>query len=318
MSALVKNNSEWYDTNGRLISAHGGGITRVSNTFYWYGASYARNPQGFFGKKIKYTPDPDTWERYFDGFNVYSSQDLVNWSYEGKALSAPKKGWCRLYGSHRPHVVYNEETLKFVMFFYYYPVYPGCMLMVAYSDAPTGPFKIKAFIETGSASGHTGDMNVFKDKNGKAYIVYDDCSFNILIDRLTDDYYSSLKDGVLVMERKQEAPAMIRYQEKYFVTASGVKEWNPTETTLVFAERPLGPYSQKQIISQNNTWNSQITDLIHIPQCDSVMAMCDQWFVPDSNDINQSRYLWLPLRFEKGGTTVRMHYLDIWDPLQPV
>ena len=314
---MVQNGENWLDTDAKPISAHGGGITRVGEIYYWYGCSYVKNPEGMFNER-PYVPmqDPATLRRFFDGFNVYSSRDLVNWRFEGKAFFA-EKGFCTLYGSHRPHVMYNERTKKFVMHFYYYMIYPGCLLMAATSDLPTGPFVLAGVIESGSFNGHVGDMNIFNDQEGRGYVIYDDTGFDLRLDRLTDDYCGSHKDGILVMEKPQEAPAVVYYKGKYLFAGSGVEGWDPTETTLVYADSPMGPYSPKQVISCNRTWRSQITDMVHIPEADYVLVMCDQWKYPYPDNIDRSRYLWLPLRFDPQTGQARLDYRATWDPMRP-
>ena len=45
-----------------------------------------------------------------------------------------------------------------------------------------------------------------------------------------------------------------------------------------------------------------MTDLIYIEESDQVLALCDQWWIPDRADIDKSRYLFLPssLRLQYG------------------
>ena len=47
----------------------------------------------------------------------------------------------------------------------------------------------------------------------------------------------------------------------------------------------------------------------------TVMALCDQWWIPDKSDINKSRYLFLPLYLDSKSGTVKMEYREQWDPL---
>lgn len=67
----MRNHAVWTDTAGNPISCHDGGITRVGDTFYWYGTSYKGNPAGVWGRKAG---------QLQQGFNCYSSKNLVNWS----------------------------------------------------------------------------------------------------------------------------------------------------------------------------------------------------------------------------------------------
>ncbi len=315
---FIKNFSDWTDTEGNYITAHAGSMLRVGDTYYWYGGDMGINPGGMFNQRV-YNPgeDPITWKRFFDGYSVYSSKDLVNWEYKGKAMEAPEKGIMSLYITSRPHVIYNEKTKKYVMYHYYYPIYPGCLLLVATSDSPLGPFKHEGIVEAGSPNGHVGDLNVFKDKNGKGYVIYDDTGFNLRIDSLTENYLSSNKEGIIAVEKKQEAPAIVYYKGKYLIGSSGVDGFNPSEMTLVYSDSPTGPYSEKMTLSKERSWNSQITDMIVIPDKDYILVMFDQWFIPDKKNIDRSRYLWLPMEFDPNTGKAVLHYKEEWDPNNP-
>lgn len=170
-------------------------------------------------------------------------------------------------------------------------------------------------------------MNVFKDDDGKAYVIYCDhgehgvigskSTYAIRIDGLSDDYLSSNQDGVCVFEKGCEAPAMIKYKGKYIAVASGVHGWAGSETVCAVADSPLGTYSRINDISEEGTWSSQVTDLIYLKESDRVMALCDQWWIPNKSDINQSRYLFLPIHMDDKTGKPKMTFLKTWNPLKP-
>ena len=233
-----------------------------------------------------------------------SSTDLVNWTYKGVALPRPENGWGELGATGRSHVLYNERTKKYVMWYRWYLHMPASLLMVAVADYPEGPFTPLGPREMGTSNGFASDMNVLKDDDGKAYVIYCDHEtqasklaegrngrYAIRIDRLTDDYLTSNKDGVDVFEKAVEAPAMIKYKGKYIAVGSGVHGWAGSETVCAVADSPLGKYKQQKDISEKKTWNSQVTDLFYLKESDTVVALCDQWWIPDKKDINKSRYL---------------------------
>jgi hypothetical protein len=45
--------------------------------------------------------------------------------------------------------------------------------------------------------------------------------------------------------------------------------------------------------------------------------MFDQWLTPDVNNIDRSRYLWLPMTFDPESGEIKLHYLEQWDPMSP-
>ena len=91
----------WLDTDGKVIDAHGGGMLRDGDTFYWYGSQ--RN--GF---------DPPCC--HDGGINVYSSKDLYSWTFEARVLKA-FNGSSTGNGLEleRPKVVKCASTHQFVM-----------------------------------------------------------------------------------------------------------------------------------------------------------------------------------------------------------
>jgi beta-xylosidase len=313
---VVANGTDWVDVDGRPIMAHEGDLARFDGVFYWYGSSYANNPKGKFD-----IADGPVW----NGVQVYRSDDLVNWTYKGVCLPRPEQGWGKLGATGRSHVIYNDKTGKYVMWYRWYLHVPASFLMVAVADHPEGPFVPLGPREMGTSNGFASDMNVFKDDDGKAYVIYCDhgghgvqgesATYTIRIDRLSDDYLTSGKDGIVVYEKGCEAPAMIKHKGKYIAVASGVHGWAGSETVCATAGAPMGPWKHQGHITEEKTWNSQVSDLIYLKESDTVMALCDQWWIPDKADINKSRYLFLPLLLDQETGRVTMEYHEKWSPL---
>ena len=150
-SALIENGTDWLDTEGRKISAHEGELVRFNDYFYWYGSSYKNNPQG----KFRMTAGP-VW----NGVQVYRSKDLKKWEYQGVCLPRPEKGFGKLGSTGRSHVLYNQKTKKYVMWYRWFVAMPASFLMVATADHPEGPFTPLGPREVGTSTGFGSDMNV--------------------------------------------------------------------------------------------------------------------------------------------------------------
>jgi hypothetical protein len=202
--------------------------------------------------------------------------------------------------------------------------------MVAVADHPEGRFTPLGPREMGTSNGFASDMGLFKDDDGKAYVIYCDHEteatkfadfangrYAIRIDSLSDDYLTSNKDGAYVFDKGCEAPAMVKYKGKYIAVASGVHGWAGSETVCAVADSPLGTYKRQADFSHQTTWDSQVSDLIYLKDSDIVMALCDQWWIPDKTDINKSRYLLLPVFFDPQTETFKMKYVEKWNPLNP-
>ncbi|MGA2617390.1 MAG: family 43 glycosylhydrolase [Thermoguttaceae bacterium] len=155
----IRNHSAWKDTAGNSISCHDGGITRVGDTFYWYGTSYKGNPRGLYGRSAVHLQQ---------GFNCYSSKNLVGWKHEGVCFAFPKEGWLAKGTAHRPNVLYNDQTGQYVLWFFCIgttePEYPAAMLAVAVADKPAGPFTFVGRRNTAEEHGWGQDLGLFKDQ----------------------------------------------------------------------------------------------------------------------------------------------------------
>lgn len=120
----------WPDDKGVHINAHGGGILRVGDTYYWFGEHKTEGSAGNLAQV---------------GVHCYSSKDLYNWKDEGIALSVVPddttshiaKG-CVL---ERPKVIYNKKNDQYVMWFHLEPRgagYSGALSGVAVSKNVAG------------------------------------------------------------------------------------------------------------------------------------------------------------------------------------
>lgn len=165
----------WVDQNGNHINAHGGGILYHEGTYYWYGEKRG------------------TTESL--GINVYSSQDLYNWKFEGLALAQSSDEQSPIAeGSimERPKVIYNEENKQFVMYFHLElagQAYSAAQTGIAVSNTPTGKFE---FVRSGRINPKKWPKNLDeKQRNATAHP--DDFD-----DWWTDSWYKAIENGMFV------------------------------------------------------------------------------------------------------------------------
>jgi hypothetical protein len=310
----IINATDWKDTQGQPISAHEHFVGRFSGVFYWYGTSYKGNPLGQCGTE---------GAALQNGFNVYRSMNLVEWDYLGECLKFPKTGFGSEGTSHRPCVIYNQPTRKYVMWYFYFRKYPDVMLTVATADKPAGPFTIQGLRKSGEEHGWAQDLGAFQDIDGKAYLVYDDGHRNLRVDLLTDDFLDTTGRSIIALHagpgqgQQYEGAAMGKYKGKYIVAGSGVTGWNPSDTAYAIADAPLGPYSAPKRLGNWGTWGSQISNFLYVAETDTLIALCDQWWAGPAgrNDLDQSRYLWLAVALYPNSRQAQMVYASEWYPL---
>jgi hypothetical protein len=340
---------KWFDTEGKIINAHGGGIVKYGKKYYWFGE---HKIEGKIGNSAQV------------GVHCYSSSDLYNWKDEGIALSvvendsaSPIAKGCIL---ERPKVIYNKKYNHFVMWFHLElkgSSYSSALTGVAVSKSVTGPYKfIKAlrpnvntwpvnypdslktkvfdlssaqwwtpewykmvyegsFLHRDFASGQMSrDMTLFVDDNGKAYHIHSaEENLTLNISELTDDYLDfSGKYSWIFPAGHNEAPAMFKYQNKYYLITSGCTGWNPNAARIAVADSIFGQWTFLGNPAVGNdstiTFNSQSTYVLTLEE-GKYIFMADRW-VPD-NPID-GRYIWLPVQLNEGKYPV-IKWLDKWD-----
>ena len=304
----------WKDTDGNPINAHGGGLLYHEGTYYWYGE---------YKKGGTILPEWATWECYrtdVTGVSCYSSKDLLNWKFEGIVLPAVKDDEKHdLHPSkvlERPKVIYNEKTKKFVMWAHVESAdYSKACAGVAVSDSPTGTFTyVGSFRPNGAMS---RDQTVFVDDNGKAYQFYSsENNATLYISELTDDYLKPTGRYTRnFVKQSREAPAVFKYNGKYYMLSSGCTGWDPNVAELAVADSIMGqwttignpctgPDADKTFYAQS-TYVQQVYG-----KGNAYIAMFDRW---KKKNLEDSRYVWLPLEFGKDGT-ITIPWRDSWDP----
>jgi len=176
-SGRILSGEVWKDVAGDTINAHGGCVIHADGKYYWYGehrAAVRPNPQ--------------------EGVTVYSSPDLVDWTYEGlalKASSTPGSDIERGCIIERPKVVFNKNTGKYVMWFHLElkgKGYGPARCAVAVSDSPVGPF---TFIKSGRVNPGIMPLNLAKDDASQRA--------GEKMEWWTPEWYSEIEKGMFVM-----------------------------------------------------------------------------------------------------------------------
>ena len=176
-----------YDSKGKSIRAFGGQVQKFTENgetkWYWIGED----------AEIRETEENEGFvPTYHNGIHLYSSKDLYNWEDEGiilKTMNAEtdfeETYFQNLYGDlsdekkdevfqnldrkscflTRPKVLYDGE--KYVNWFSTSQGKAG----IATSDSIKGPFRFLKTIGL-EASGIIGNLNLFRDTDGMAYVIY--------------------------------------------------------------------------------------------------------------------------------------------------
>ncbi len=324
----------WLDTGGQFINAHGGGVLFHGGAYYWYGEL----KEG----RTYVTASNKSWggtRVVAAGVSCYSSTNLHDWRNEGTALaSVPTDPDHDLHCEkviERPKVIYNARTRKFVMWLHQdAPDYSAARSGVAISDRPTGPFhylgslrpnagvwpvnateqdkqkgpanKLARDFEGGQMA---RDMTLFVDEDGTAYHFYaSEDNATLHVSQLTDDYLRPAGNYArLFVGRSMEAPAVFKRNGRYYLIASGCTGWLPNAARSAVADQIFGPWTELgnpcRGPDADKTFQGQSTFVLRVEgRPDTYIAMFDRW---KQWELADSRYVWLPVRFENGAPIVQ-------------
>lgn len=307
------NGEQWLDTAGNPLNAHGAGMLYHDGKYYLYG-EYKK------GKTI--LPEWATWECYrtdVTGVSCYSSPDLESWTFEGIVLPAvPDDPDHDLHPSkvlERPKVVYNAKTGKFVMWAHVESAdYSKAAAGVAISDSPTGPFTYIGSFRPNDAMSR--DQTVFVDDDGKAYqFASSENNQTLYINELTDDYLRPTGRFTRnFIGQSREAPAVFKKDGKYYMLSSGCTGWDPNMAELAVADSIMGewkvlgnPCTGKDADKTFYAQSTYVQPVIGKKNC--YIAMFDRW---NKKDLENSRYVWLPISFDNG--TITIPWRESWSP----
>jgi lysophospholipase L1-like esterase len=300
----------WLDVDGRPIQAHGGGILFDKGTYYWFGEN----------KDVPNTASDKAQLARIDavGISCYSSKDLLRWKHEGVVLPAvkddPNHDLSPAGVIERPKVVYNAKTRKYVMWLHVDSAdYKKASAGVAVAEKPTGPYRYVGSVRPDG--GESRDMTLFKDDDGKAYLVYSsESNATTHISLLSDDYLKPVGQVVMAFEGQyREAPAVFKRGGLYYIVTSGCTGWYPNRAVYATAPKITGPWTAQgnPLVGPDAEWTyfGQSTFVLPVQgKKDAFVLMLDRW---KSTNLRDSRYLWLPVRFE--GTKMVVEWWDRWD-----
>jgi hypothetical protein len=136
------------------------------------------------------------------------------------------------------------------------------------------------------------------------------------IARLSDDYLSTTGEyNREFIGRSREAPAIFRYQGRYFCITSGCSGWTPNAAEYAVADSIMGPWEVRgnpcvgTAEEIETTFHSQSTFVLQVQGREGAyIFMADRW---KPKDLGDSRYIWLPL--EISGRSLSLRWRDEWD-----
>lgn len=296
--------TQFPDTAGAGVQAHGGGVIKVGEYYYWFGEDRGE-------------------DNLFRFVSAYRSKDLKTWEPRGHVLAQDSSPELADALIERPKVLYNEKTKQFVMWMHKEADawYAEARAAVAVSPTVDGPYEWKGSFRPKDAAGNeymSRDITVFEDKAaGKAYMISAaNNNADLMIYELTDDY-TQVKDVVANPwpGQHRESPALFERGGVYFMLTSGTSYWDPNQQKYASAPSLAGPWTPMRDVGNQDGHQSQTTFVLPVEGSGttSYLYLGDRWAGKwsDPKRVNDSTYVWLPLEFPDATTMILPWYTEV-------
>lgn len=344
---LIHSGELWLDTNGEHINAHGGGILFKDGIYYWFGEHKTEGRRGNtsqVGVGCYSSKDLVNWtnegialkvdtvqsseivqgcvierpkvifnnktRKYVMWFHLELKGQGYNAAKTGVAISEHITGPYAFLESVNPNK--NQWPLNYPdsLKTHHFPVEFEWWTPPFLTDINLGLFLHRDF-NKGQMS---RDMTLFVDDDGTAYHVHSsEDNLTIHISQLSEDYLTFTEKWIRVFPGgHNEAPAMFKHNDKYYMMTSGCTGWSPNKARLAVADSILGPWSylENPCLGEDadKTFHSQSTFILKVQgRSNAFIYMGDRWRPRNPID---GRYVWLPFHFEDGQP--RLKWLDKW------
>lgn len=348
-NTIIRPGEIWKDNNGVAINAHGGGILFHEGRYYWFGEHKSESSSRALVGITCYSSD-NLIDWTDEGVALPVTLDSVSDIQKGCIMERPKVVynektkkfvmWFHLelkdmgYRASRAAVAISDNVTGPYTYLRSGRVnarkYPFNMIDI---DRNTGydvddlkkkwwtpewqiALKQGLFVKRDLEGGQMSrDMTLFVDDNGIAYHIYSsEDNLTLHIAELSDDYQSHTGKYMRIFPGgNNEAPAIFKKDNTYWMITSGCTGWAPNEARMFFAPSIWGPWTQcsTPCVGENAhiTFGGQSTYVLPIEGYrDKFIFMADLWRPECPID---ARYIWLPVDFDETGMPV-IQWMDEW------
>lgn len=269
----IKPGQRWLDTNGNPIQAHSPQIFEKDGVYYWYGENKEKTLMG---------TNVWTW-----GIRAYRSTDFYNWEDMGLIIEPdtvnPLSPLHYSQTLDRPHILYNEQTDKWVCWIK--SMDTDGYFVILQADRFEGPYSIVKSLKPEGFG--VGDFDMYVDsRTGKGYVWFERPHWELICAELTDDFLGTngkYTEHFIGMPPPytREAPSHFFHQGRHYMFTSGTTGYVPNPSRVCVFDDYHGEYTDlgsPHIDDKfEDSFASQIACVVKIPGKHLYVALADRW-----------------------------------------
>jgi len=346
----IKPGEIWPDNNGVHINAHGGGILFHKGKYYWFGEHKIEGKKGnqsWVGVHCYSSKNLTDWKDEGIALEVVKNNPESEIT-EGCVIERPKViynkktgkfvMWFHLelkgqgYNAAKTGMAVSDNVTG--PFTFLKAVNPNAGIwpqgyadelksksfpdtLKGWTDEWKKAVKDGMFIHRDFEKGQMArDMTLFVDDDGTAYHIHaSEENLTLHISELNDEYTGFTGKYIRVLPTgHNEAPAIFKYNGKYFMITSGCTGWDPNAARLLVSDSVLGnwEYLENPCIGDDKelTFHSQSTFILPVEgKKNAFIFMADRWKPENAID---GRYIWLPVKFNEKGIPY-LEWMNEWN-----
>ncbi len=328
----------WLDTEGKHINAHGGCVLQHEGVYYWFGEhKAAHSNSALVGITCYSSKNLTTWENRGVALSVSNEKgaDIEKGCImeRPKVIYNEKTGkfvmWFHLelrgqgYNAARFGVAVSDKPEGPYKYLYSGRANAGCWPVEFSENEVEEARQLKMddykkwwtpqwqqAVERGlfvnrdfSVGQMSRDMTLYIDSDGTAYHIFSsEENLTIHIAELSLDYLKHTgRYTRLSPAGHNEAPAIFKHENTYWMITSGCTGWAPNEARMFSAPSIWGPWTQHPNPcvgpKAEKTFGGQGTFILTLEDGRSIF-MADIWRPRHPID---ARYIWLPISFSEEG-----------------
>ncbi|MGZ0014800.1 glycoside hydrolase family 43 protein [Yeosuana sp. AK3] len=336
----------WLDNNNVHINAHGGGFLYHNETYYWFGEHKISGELGnkaMIGVHVYSSTDLYNWKD--QGIALKVQDNFESKLVKGSIVERPKVIYNKKtkkfvmwfhhelkdqgYKAALTGVAVSDNIIGPYNYINSFRIHAGILPLnfseeellkasVISEDREGENWKQKvidgAYFKRDFKVGQMSrDMTLFVDDDETAYhITASEENQTLLISKLSEDYLSFNGEYVRVFPGgRNEAPAIFKSKDKYFMFSSGLTGWDPNPGKLAVSNRMMGDWefignpcigTEEEV---KTTFWSQSTYVLPVSgKKDAFIFIADRWRPKNAID---GRYIWLPIQFEDGNPILKWY-----------